>query len=594
PRSPRGTASMQILASFRARRQPVLMRTAFTLAAASACLALAASGTSRAEAQTAELPKASRAVDWASASFEGPRDLPQGKAARLLPALEKSFSEPGAPWLQIEFGRVELGRRSFLEISSTADGAVQRLDAETLGQWRNRSAYFNGDEVTVRLFAGPSDRDISLAVDRLVFGVRGRPAKSICGPTDDRVASTEPRVGRIDPIGCTGWIAENGALLTAGHCIDGPGNDILSFNPPPSLSDGTVQFPPPSDQYAINQSSFQFAAGGSGNDWGIFEVYNNAETGVQPISRQGSFPIRRDLGPTTFRITGFGVDTGTTNQTNQTHSGPAAGSSGTTLRYRADTRPGNSGSPVIDEATGDAVGIHGQGGCTSSGGANRGTSFFRATLWNALEDIHVVTPPEFPVSSTGRVQLTLSDTSYALCAAGGTSPYTSSGYCYVNHDGDDDTWELIANQAACDFLCLQSSQVCNAFSVREILLTGTSTYVLDDTAYRYCATAGAVPSNSNGYCYVNHDRDDDTWELFANQATWCNFVCARQGCPQVSSHREILLTGTSTYTVAGSSYRFCAIGGSIPNDACRVDFDGTDWLLEAQGATWCNFMCIRQ
>src|SRR5690606_40921165 len=62
-----------------------------------------------------------------------------------------------------------------------------------------------------------------------------------------------------------------------------------------------------------------------------------------------------------------------------------AGSSGTTMRYQVDTTGGNSGSPVIDEATGEAVGVHTHGGCTTAGtGSNSGTSLFNTAFWAAV------------------------------------------------------------------------------------------------------------------------------------------------------------------------------------------------------------------
>ncbi len=136
-------------------------------------------------------------------------------------------------------------------------------------------------------------------------------------------------------------------------------------------------------------------ASGVGNDWGTFEVFPNSITGLMPKDAQGAFwPLVQDLGPDSIRITGYGVDDtppGTTggrnsdNQTQQTHVGPNAGSSGTTMRYVTDTEGGNSGSPVIDGATGNAVGVHTHGGCTSSGGNNNGTSTFNSAFWIAVE-----------------------------------------------------------------------------------------------------------------------------------------------------------------------------------------------------------------
>ncbi|MDZ7622921.1 MAG: hypothetical protein U5J96_00515 [Ignavibacteriaceae bacterium] len=98
----------------------------------------------------------------------------------------------------------------------------------------------------------------------------------------------------------------------------------------------------------------------------------------------------RISGPDSIRITGYGVDgpppgfgNGTrdsTNQTQQTHMGPNAASSGTTMRYVTDTQGGNSGSPVIDGLTNVAVGVHTHGGCSSSGGNNNGTSTFHTGI----------------------------------------------------------------------------------------------------------------------------------------------------------------------------------------------------------------------
>ncbi len=345
-----------------------------------ATLGILASG---ATAQTSELPRHTEPYAWNSGRNDGIGDRSSDGVGPALMAARDLIEVPGSPWLRLHFGRANLGAGSYVEITSLHDGASQRLDAQTLAEWNHYSAYFNGDAVEIQLFVGIQDRAVGVEVTEVVVGEWGSFTKSICG-VDDRIASTEPRVGRIDPIGCTGWNVSNGKYLTAGHCLaGGSSNGTLSYNPPASLPDGTVQFPGPDDQYSINQGSFDFTNGGVGNDWGVFAVFNNTQTGLQPIQAQGSFNVRQDFGPATIRITGFGVDSGTTNQTNQTNAGPNTGSSGTTMRYATDTTGGNSGSPVIDEATGEAVGIHTHGGCAS--GNNSGTSFFNNALWTSLD-----------------------------------------------------------------------------------------------------------------------------------------------------------------------------------------------------------------
>ncbi|MGB0494874.1 MAG: PKD domain-containing protein [Kangiellaceae bacterium] len=330
-------------------------------------------------ADTAEIPFHKQKYTFDSGTINGnERALNIGPVSHIV-------SIANAPWLRLNLQGTELGPNSYLEITSLYDNATQILTSESLAQRNNQSAYFNGDAVEVKLYVNSRDKGVSLKVSEITVGEYADTLQplSICG-TDDRIASTEPRVGRMDPAGCTGWIIDGGQLLTAGHCLDGTTMDTLSFNPPPSLDDGTVQFPGPEDQYSINQSSYNFVNGGVGDDWGTFEVFNNAQTGLQPIDAQGSYSIKQDLDPTTIRITGFGVDDGTTNQTNQTHAGANEDSSGTTMRYSADTTGGNSGSPVIDDATGITVGIHSHGGCFSTGGNNSGTSFFNTALWDAI------------------------------------------------------------------------------------------------------------------------------------------------------------------------------------------------------------------
>jgi hypothetical protein len=204
-------------------------------------------------------------------------------------------------------------------------------------------------------------------------------------------------VGRIVPVGCTGWIISNGAYLTAGHCT-GSSMDILEFNVPDSLSNGTIVHPGVEDQYPIIAASVEFrntASPPTGDDWAIFNCSPNATTGLTAALAQGAFVrISKDYPPgttTDVRITGYGVDgpspnfgdggpRNADNQTEQTHYGPYlgetdAGSQAYYHRYRVDTQPASSGSPIFVYGTTLSIGIHTNGGCTSSGGANAGTSF---------------------------------------------------------------------------------------------------------------------------------------------------------------------------------------------------------------------------
>jgi len=264
-----------------------------------------------------------------------------------------------APWLRIYFKDANLGENSFIIMRSVWDGKEQKLNATSFEQWQSSSAYFNGFQVEIELHVAAFDENIFFTINELAVGeFLGNDILffTICGPTDDRISSDQPATGRLLNVGCTAWIIPNGHFVSAGHCLDGGNSTVVQFQVPPSLPGGTLQHPGPEDQYSVNVSTKVFVNGGVGNDWGTFEVFPNSITGLMPKDAQGAFwPLVQDLDPDSIRITGYGVDTGVDNQTQQTHIGPNAGSSGTTMRYVTDTEGGNSGSPVIDGATGNAV-----------------------------------------------------------------------------------------------------------------------------------------------------------------------------------------------------------------------------------------------
>jgi len=307
-----------------------------------------------------------------------------------------------APWLRLKFSKTDLGEDSYIVLTSLQDSASQRLDGLAMKQWRYSSAYFNGNAIKLELFVATDDREVFINVDKVEVGSStSNQIESICGQ-DERVSGSDPRVGRIMDIGCTGWITESNVQLTAGHCVDSTA-DIIQFNVPLSLSDGTLQHPGPNDQYAIDPESFIYEYIGQGEDWAVFEVFDNPNTGLQPIAVQkASFKLAKDLSPQDIRVTGYGSDDGTANNTLQTHVGPNMGSYGLQLQYQTDTRGGNSGSPIIDDITGNAIGIHTNGGCTPFGfGNNSGTSFFNENLWAAIPPVVVDSlDPDIPENFT--------------------------------------------------------------------------------------------------------------------------------------------------------------------------------------------------
>lgn len=360
----------------------------------------------------------------AGAAVQGPQGMHlssavldgDGAAAQIVDVGVVSVA--GAGSMRIVVGDWNLGAHSRVILRSLLDGHTQRLNADTMPAWSAGSAYFNGDSVEVFLEVAPGDRGVYVVISDALVEWPGEPVghgpeRTICGSADNRVASSNPRVGRFpggDPSGCQGgggctaWIFSNGAMLTAGHC--GPGDGaVVQFNVPLSDSDGTLNHPGPEDQYVVDGSTVVNANSGNMNDWSIFQVHPNSETGLLPVIAQGAFfrGSIDDVDPatTSIRITGFGFDDDPpgscnwteTHKAQQTHAGSYEGyvDNGLTERfhrYRADTRGANSGSPIIVNGTFLTLGIHTNGGCNGDNpetGSNRGPSFRNVALFVAVQ-----------------------------------------------------------------------------------------------------------------------------------------------------------------------------------------------------------------
>jgi len=180
---------------------------------------------------------------------------------------------PAAPAVRLHFQEVQLscswsgGNESFLRITSLEDGGMQILDSLALERWGNTSAYFNGGELLVELFAFSGTGANRVVIDQIAVGTEDDsddPIFSICGTTDDRAPSADPRAGRprfIRGALCgtvqargTAFLFNNqsNGLLTAGHicslinfnCAFTP---IVEFNVPLSDPDGTTNVAQPQD-----------------------------------------------------------------------------------------------------------------------------------------------------------------------------------------------------------------------------------------------------------------------------------------------------------------------------------------------------------
>jgi V8-like Glu-specific endopeptidase len=241
---------------------------------------------------------------------------------------------------------------------------------------------------------------------------------------DDRVASTDSRVGRLAYVSggvttpfCTAWLIPNGAVLTAGHCMDCDSKDgngvcqpingldwagrtvVLEFNVPASTAGGAPQPAPANDIFPVlvNSARYSFPGGDAriGRDWGIFAIGLNANTQLSAHATRGFIRLtnRNPPGDATIRVTGYGSDDGAANQTLQTATGDYDGeddNDGALFHeYTAYSSPGASGGPALWDNNGFAIGINSQGGCDQFlgfGPSNKATSLDNTDLAVAIQD----------------------------------------------------------------------------------------------------------------------------------------------------------------------------------------------------------------
>jgi trimeric autotransporter adhesin len=317
------------------------------------------------------------------------------------------------------FGDLNLGESSYLVLTSEADGSTQILDAERMKSWGNSSAYFNGDKVDVQFHVAPRDREVYFDIDEVLVGDSSYEEdeiipRSICGLSDDRVVSSFMSIGRVSgfiynilppyttthiPF-CTGWIASNGAMLSAGHCFaEAPpamGGHVMEFNVPLSDENGDPVWADADDQYLITYNNVTHIGPLNvphDSDWAVFPVEANSNTGMTPVEAYGQFIRVGDVTPqSSVFVIGYGVDADDPEYSNaqQLDEGSFIGISTEygyyETRYRADTYGHSSGSPIWAEYS-FSTGIHTDGECIGSSpetGFNYGTSFQNTNLANNL------------------------------------------------------------------------------------------------------------------------------------------------------------------------------------------------------------------
>jgi V8-like Glu-specific endopeptidase len=300
-------------------------------------------------------------------------------------------------WLQVHFRDTNLPAGSQLRIyEPTRPSWVQWHDASSLRAYGGWSCEFAGPTVRVELWGGANTTGNRVWIDRsrtTILALSG--TDTLCDLTDDRVLSTDPRSCRLGS-GCSAWLFSEYAVGTAGHCMSGgvTAGVMLHFNTPPSTAAGVPQPAHPNDQYALGPF-LQFLDAGVGQDWSVMAALRNSNTQLFPGQAQGSwYTIAPPPAVVTgdLRVTGYGTGNGTSSsatasQMQKTHTGTwMSTTTPDALAYRVDTTGGNSGSPILLEATGEVIGVHTHGGCGNTSGANYGTASPRAD-WVAARQL---------------------------------------------------------------------------------------------------------------------------------------------------------------------------------------------------------------
>lgn len=315
-----------------------------------------------------------------------------------------TVSVPGGQAMQLKFDTATLGSdEDAVIIRNPSDGQSQRLTRYRLAQWHNHTAWFNTDTLHVSVELAPGSTGnvlIRKAFMGVASGLNGS-SQTICGTSDNRTLSNDARVCRLvktatSCTGCTGWlISATNTILGAGHCaIPAPDFFVIAeFNTPASTATGCAQHPPVADQYPVDQSTILAQDNGVGDDWGVARLHPNS-SGQTAFDNQGAFFTLATSSNfpaffSTVRVTGNGDDSNTPTRAfdQQTHTGLYSSGVGNIINHMVDTEPGNSGSPIIHESSGRAIGIHTNGGCSSIPGSfNSGTSILNSALQTAIND----------------------------------------------------------------------------------------------------------------------------------------------------------------------------------------------------------------
>jgi len=521
-----------------------------------------------------------------------------------------------AAWLRLYFEEIRLGE-GVLRITSYASGDAHELRARQCVEWRNSSCYLDGNCVQVEVETPPHSGPYRLVLSHVDAGRRPPSEESQCGPTDNRVLSNDPRVCRVVPVGCTGFLIDDGnrGLLSAGRCVVPGRFECVWFNVPASDPSGAPRVPSPDDQYPIDPESIQQGGGGVGDGWVYFGVFANSNTGISAGHAQGAC---FDLGapPAVAEgwvgVTGHGRDSTppTHNAVQQAHVGALVAASATTLEHEADTDRGSAGSPIVWRPTGRAIGVHTHDGC-DTGGANSGTASTTPGLGAALASPQGVCREPKLLARDGAAgdvfgsSVSVSGDTLVVAARGDDDAAENSGAAYV-FVRDGSTWTLEAKLKANDaeeddsfgdVVCVSGDTVAvGAAGSDGSGLSSGSAYVFVRDGTTWVQQAKLIPSDGTAYDHfgraVSANGDtvvvgapgNDENGSFAGAA----FVFVRDGTTwrqQAKLLADDAKPGDSlgeVVSVSGNTVAVAAAG----DDNKYPNYDGSVYVFVREGETW--------
>jgi len=239
-------------------------------------------------------------------------------------------------------------------VTQLAKSSDSEHNPNFIKKMKNKKTYVFKGDVSINSICGKNDLQHVNDYD----GTLGQPV-SFVKKYQTAVGAMEYSPSDSSSKFCSGTLIGKNLFLTASHCVDsGVSGKAVAFNYERSKGSTSLE---KQDHYKIVKVVED--GDSKGLDYAILELEGN------PGDKYGMTSIKVEMPEDGHLLTIIQHPKG---QPKQVESGPKAGVAGVYMQYAdLDTEPGSSGSGVLNK-DGFLVGVHTNGGCYSSGGANKG------------------------------------------------------------------------------------------------------------------------------------------------------------------------------------------------------------------------------